>query len=503
MGLLLNLSLTMRIPAPDRLQSKHVIVFTMALFMGQLIEGTDFVFAVLTAVYILLWASAFNISGGIKYPSGAFVFFNGFLNVVVGLGFKVFLGQPGERNLQAPNATMFVYCVGMAAMLCAVFVCRHLRPQHAILSGFDSVEDYKRASIICLVVGTIIMVLTAGGTSSTSFLSAVRQINKFPQLSIMLATIYEIKRSNGKRSFNWIVTTGLVFVFAAGLLSFGKEGMLLGFVAYTFAAVMHGYNFPKLQIVAGILGVAFFTYYLVPYSQYARNYKATTVEGNIGVAIGFLGKLGETRELFHDTLDDFDINVEPHLYDKREGFIDRLIVLPADDALVAYTNKGHVFGLSPIFAAYANVIPRFIWRNKPTVNSGNSFAHELGEISDDDFTTGISFSAAGEAYHQATWLGLLLLLPINMFLYFIISDTVVGNARVAPWALVPILDLSEIGPDGGLSGVVYYFTYGILAMLVAYWIIKVAAPFVINSISRGKPLPLAVPAARPIGSSAS
>ena len=488
----------MRIPAPDRLQSSHVVLFTAVLFVGQLLEGTDFLFAMLTAVYTLLWASAFNISGGIQYPSGAFIFFNGFLNVEFGLAFKVLLGQPGERNLSAPNSTMFVYCIGMAVIFCVAFINRGLRPERGLLGPLDSLEEYKKASIACLVIGSIVYVLSIAG-STNAFLSVIRQINKLPQLGVMLATIYEIKRSNGKRSFNWIVTTGLVVLFVFGLFSFGKEGMLLGFAAYVIAAVLSNYDFQKIQIAISVLFFAFFSYYLVPYSQYARGFRATTAVGNIAVAAQFLGSLTETRQLYQTTLDDFDISVEPHLYDKREGFIDRLIVLPADDALIAYTNQGNVFGLSPIYAAFANIIPRFIWHNKPMVNSGNSFAHELGEISDDDFTTGISFSASAEAYHSQKWLGLLLLLPIIVFLYFIISDTVVGSAKWAPWAMIPILDVAEIGPDGGLTGLIYYFTTATFGIVVVYWTIKVAAPFIMRTLIAPRSAPVNVSNLKPVG----
>ncbi len=492
----------MRIPAPDRLPWQYVILFTSALFVGQVLEGTDFLFAVLTAVYILLWALAFNISGGIRYPSGAFIFFNGFLNVVLGLAFKVFLGQPGERNLVAPNATMFVYCIGMTMLLGVAFVTRGLRPERGMLHTLDSPEEYKKAAIICLVVGFIIYTISLVARSNP-IISILAQINKLPQLGVMLATSYEITRSNGKRSFNWIVTAGLIVLFLFGLFSFGKEGMLVGFVAYLVAAWLHNYDFPKIQIVVSIALALVFSYYLVPYSQYARGFKSTTISGNLAVAFGFLTDLNGTRRLYEATLEDFDLSIEPHLYDKREGFIDRLIVLPADDALIGYTNQGNVYGLTAAYAEFANVVPRFLWRNKPTINTGNAFGHELNELSEDDETTGIAFSATAVSYHEAKWLGILLLLPLTIFLYCIANDTVMGSAKWAPWAMVAVLDASHIAVEAGLTGPLYYATAEIFGMIVIYWIVRVGAPFVIQVIAPHKPQPLAVPDVRPVRSSAS
>jgi hypothetical protein len=375
----------------------------------------------------------------------------------------------------------------MAAILCVAFLTRSLRPQRGFLRPLDSVEEYRKAAIVCLSTGSVLYVLSLIGVTN-QVLSVLRQINKLPQLGIVLATVYEITRSGGKRSFNWIVTSGMIFMFIAGLFSFGKEGMLLGFAAYMVAAVLSGYDFPKIQIVISALLFAFFSYYLVPYSQYARGFRATTAAGNLAVAAQYLGNLSETRRLYEDILEDFDISGEPH----------RLIVLPSDDALIAYTNEGHVFGLSPTYAAFANAIPRFLWHSKPVVNAGNTFAHELGELLEDDTTTGVSFSATAEAYHEAKWLGVMLLMPLVVFLYCIIGDSIVGSAKWAPWAMIPILDVLGIGPDGGLSGPIYYFTYAMFGMCVIYWIIKVGAPFVLRTLSARHAAPIDVSNLKPV-----
>ncbi len=472
----------MRFPAPDRLKFLHVAIFAMVVFMGQELEGTDFVFATLTAIYILLWATAFNMSGGIRYPSGAFIFFNGFLNVIVGLGAKILLLQPGDRNLRSPDVTMAVYCVGMAGMMVALFVARGLRAQRALLPPLESTGAFKQAAIICLFFGAFVTLATVGG--SNGVVTALRQLNKMPQMAIMLGTIYQIRVSKGRSSFNWIVVSGILFAFAMGLISFGKEGMLLGFVAYFFAATIEGYSFPKKQIFVGVICFAFFNYYRVTYSQYVREFRAPTFSENAAIAVHYLGNLNETRQVYEDTFAQYDIADGPHLYDKSEGFLDRLIILPADDSLINFTDKGNVYGLYPTYTAYANMVPHFLWPNKPEFNTGNVYSHELGQLADEDITTGISFSAAADAFHQEKWLGLLLLLPIDIFLYFLILDSLMGSVRWAPWGLISILELSEVGPAGGLDAPVYDFSIGLFGILFTVFVVKVAAPFVLRTLKR-------------------
>ena len=136
---------------------------------------------------------------------------------------------------------------------------------------------------------------------------------------------------------------------------------------------------------------------------------------------------------------------------------------PASDdasAVQLFTDKGHIFGLEPTIQTYANIIPHFIWHDKVAVNTGNTYAHELGghelgELADEDVTTGISFSPAADAYHQAKWFGLLVILPLDLFIAFIIVDCIVGSSTSSVLTLLPILAVSHLAPESGLNGPVY------------------------------------------------
>ena len=487
----------MRIPVPERFSPRVIFVFAMLVLAGQLIEGTDFIFAILTTAFICIWAFAFNAAGGIEYTSGAFIFFNGLLTVIIGLTFKIFLFEPGERNLLAPRTTMACYCVGMAGMAVAAVLASGLRTKRGLLKNFDTLEGMKLGAIICLVL-TVVLAAFSGLTSQTGSIgSAIGQINRFPLMSILLATTYEIKHSNGKRSINWIVLCAVALDFLFGVLYFSKEGMLIGPTAWFLAAVLCRYDFPKRTLVLCLVGVSFTVYYLVPYSQYVRNYGGTTRAENYAAALHYLGDLNGTRKLYLDQIQLFDITEEPHLFDQREGFLDRLIILGPDDALINLTEKGKVYGLEPTYQAYANIIPHFIWHGKKVFNTGNVYAHELGELAEDDETTGVSFSPMADAYHQAKWLGLMLLLPLDLFLAFMVTDSLAGSSKYSVWALLPILEVSHLAPEAGLNGVVYLCTYWVIAILFLYWCTKVAGPRFLRVIKRSSPTTVDFPSHGP------
>lgn len=471
----------MRLPIPERFSTRAAVIFVLLLFLGQQIAGTDIAFSLLTALYVVLFVIGFNLGGGLLYPSGAFIFFNGVLTAIFGLTYKVFRMEPGEKYLFSGDKSMLVYCGGMFSMVVAVALNRKLRPKRGLLGGIASGKAVKHAAIGFLVVGAVIESLT-WKTTEGSFASAFQQINHFIPMAIVLAVIHEIQRSNGRRSTNWVVYAGGLLMLSEGLLRFSKEGMFTGPVTWLVTVIAMGYNFTRRQIVVCGLGAFLMMYYLVPYSQYVRNYNTGTTSGNFTTAVQFLGNLGETRSLYLSTLEEHDTTGEPHLYGTPQGFFDRLNMFAFDDALINYTDQGNVFGLLPTYSSYINIVPHFIWKDKPAFLFGNVFGREIGVIPDEDETTGISFSPTGDAYHEATWFGVLVVWPMVAFLFFFLTDSLTGSAREAPWALLPIILVSHQAPEGTMSGTIFLSTYGIVALLALVGFAKYLLPLLSSII---------------------
>jgi hypothetical protein len=474
----------MRFPIQSRLDPKAMAVFIVIVFIGQIAESTSLEFASLTAIYLVLWASAFNVAGGLRYPSGAFIFSNGLFSVVMGFGAKVILGEKAESHLAAPIMTMVVYAVSMMMMLIVAVIVRHLRPAKGFIKGFSTTWELKRASLVCLVCGVGLSALVAGSSGPGSALSALRQVKGFLPLTIIFGTVYEIRRSGGKRSMNWVVKLGIGVSFLLGLVNFGKEGMLIGFLAWGFAAMSEGYDFKPVPIISLAAGFVFFIYYLAPYSQYVRDQRSDSgrLVDDIPIALQYLGDLPNTRRLYLAEQEQVDISYGPHLYDKGEGFLDRLVQVSFDDFLVDFTERGHVFGLLPTYIAYANVIPHFIWADKPTGASGNMYMRETGILPDSDTTTGISIGAAFDAFHQASWLGVLLLLPFDLIVIFMIVDSVAGRVSDSPFAVLVMMMTFQAGAAAGLDGPIGLATVGMEGILFIVFVVKVVAPRVISVI---------------------
>jgi hypothetical protein len=69
-----------------------VFFFAGTLCVVQIAQGTNPTFALLCFFYVSIAAYAFNLAGGITRPSGAFVFFNSLLGVIIALCMKAYLG---------------------------------------------------------------------------------------------------------------------------------------------------------------------------------------------------------------------------------------------------------------------------------------------------------------------------------------------------------------------------------------------------------------------------
>ena len=474
----------MRIPIPERFRARPVFIFIVLVAIAQLFEKTDITFTLLTSVYIALFSIGYNIGGGLYYLAGAFIFFNGTISAIVGIIVKIVLNEPGQSNLLAPNTTMEAYCLGMAGMVCAAALSRRLIPREGILANIAAGDSMKQAALGCLVLGIFLQFYVGiQRVASVSLVSAVAQINHFTTMAIILGTSYQIHHSKGKSSSNWIVWTGGLALFSSGVVIFSKEGMFGPMIDWLIPGIVLRFNYSRKQLVGALIVGFIIVHYLVPFSQYGRYLRTDEGGGNVAGAIGLLRHPEATRQLYLEQEESQDDHGAPHYFNQPQGIFDREEMLSADDALIAYSNQGNFRGIDPTIAAFANIVPRFIWRDKPGVLTGNEYGREIGILGDDDLTTGISFSLVGDAYHEAGFTGVALLVPLVTFVFFIIGDSLTGDTRKSPWGLLLIALSAHIAPEGLIPGVVYLSTYGAFAVFIIATLTKYALPIFANLLT--------------------
>jgi hypothetical protein len=460
----------MRLPFPDHIPFVAAFFFAALLCAIQLSQGTNSLFSLGCFFYILVATIAFNVAGGFTRTSGAFIFFNSVLGVIIGLCLKAYLGEPADSNLLAPLLTIAVYLLGMCMMLVAVYLSKKVRTKHALMGKMVTDANMQTATVGCLVAGILLNFagyVIPGGNGSV--LSALNQLNRFLPLTIVLGVINTIRRSGGTRSINLPVLLGGGLMFFVGVIGFSKEGMIAPFAAYLMAAASQRYRMSRTQIFAGILITIFIFRYLVPYSQYGRTFKEGTSVADAQTAISLLSNLGYVREQYLETAADSYAERVYGYFNTPQGFFDRLQMISIDDALNYHTQQfgTYVYGVLPIVHAFENLVPHFIWKDKPHVLTGNTWAHEIGILGEEDESTGISFSSTASAFHIAGWKGVLFLAPALWFFLFLIFDSLCGDVRKIPWGLLVIVLFAHAAPEGDITAIIYMCFYTVYSVVFA------------------------------------
>jgi hypothetical protein len=396
-----------------------------------------------------------------------------------------------------PLLTMAVYLVGMCMMLVAVYLSKKVRSKRALMGKMVTDSNMQTATVGCLVAGIAMMFIgyvIPGGNGSV--LSALNQLNRFFPLAIVLGVINTIRRSGGTRSINLPVLLAWGLMFSNGVLGYSKEGMLAPFAAYVLAAASQRYRISRNQIVVGILAIVFIFQYLVPYAQYGRTFREESGDTNLRVSLTLLSNLGYVREQYlESSAGAYEERVFGY-YNTSQGFFDRLQMISIDDSLNYATEQFGTFGLAPMVQAVENLVPHFIWKDKPQILIGNVFAHEVGILSEEDESTGVSFSSTVTAYHLAGWKGIFLLAPAVWFFLFLIFDSLCGDVRKIPWGLLVIVLYAHAAPEGDVTTVIYmcfYTTYAIVfAAVMGAYVMPIIGTFFIGPegimIRRGKPI---------------
>ena len=414
--------------------------------------------------------AAFNLAGGFSRTTGAYIFFFSILAVIAGLCTKAVIGEAADSNLLVPQKTISVYLVSILGMYCAVYVARMLTPRKAILQNLVTDKNLQNATVGCLATGIIIQaILIFVPKTSGSFLSALAQINRFLPMAIILGVIHQVRKSGGTSSINLPVLLAGLNIFVVGVLGFSKEGMFTPLACWMAATSCQNYRFSKTQ-VAGIVTIfVLILTFLVPYSQFGRNLvtQDDSLTVRMSTAFYLLTNLNTVRQEYKETV---VRNIEENrsYFDRDVSLFDRLQMISMDDALIDLTERDGPHGMTSIIEEFENLVPHFIWANKPNIAYGNVYAREIGGIiADDDSETGISFSPVGEAYHVARWFGVIFVAPVLFTMLFTLFDTLCGDTRLSPWGLLVIVYYSHIAPEGMLGGAIYAMGYVAFGLVVA------------------------------------
>ena len=470
----------MVIALPSRIPPAKAFLFTSVLVLVELAEGTDPRYALMVFGYFMLSTLAFNTAGGFTRPSGAYIFF--YSTLVAGLAtvYKALLGQPAQTHLESPLLIISVYTATVGTMFIAAYLARKISSTR---DGFAGVLHVPKLDLNTSALGCLVMLVFINSSASLfvggsgSILHAIQMVNYFLPLSILLGTIAAVRNSDGWRSTSPMTLAALVFGTYYGLLSFSKQGMFTPFVCWVLGIAYAKFR-PRLVHVLVLIGFAVVAQeFMVPLANVGRE-EVIDFPGGASALVehyllhpGLLRQANEERQAAYVTLPVW-------YFGTPQGLFDRFTMLPNDSQLIAFSAEGHYFGYLPLLVYFENWVPHFIDPNKAEANSvgGNHYAHELGQLADEDNTTGISYSPSAEAFHLDGWVCVLLVQPFIYLLCFVITDAVCGDLRYQPWGLLPMLIFAHIAPEGLLGGTILTTWLGNVGTIFAIFVAGYIAP---------------------------
>ncbi len=471
----------MRIHLPTHIPVAKALLFTSALVLVELVEGTEPMYALLVFCYFMLSVFAFNVAGGFSRPSGAYVFFYATLVAGVGTVYKALLGQPAQSHLSSPVLAMGVYAATTGALLVAAFLARKIVTTR---NGVAGVFHVPRMNLNTSALGCIVMVLLINNASvlfpagAGSVLHAIAMVNYFLPLGILLGTVAAVRRSGGRSSTSALTLAAMAYATFLGLLSFSKQGMFTPFVCWVLGVAWARFSL-RLQHMLAIVGFAVVAQgFMVPLANMGREEVLTgTQRERLTILERYVANPLRLRQVNEDRVAGYT-TLDIWYYGTPQGLMDRLTMLPNDSQLIRYTAEGNYFGYAPIAVYFQNWIPHLVDPHKleGIQVGGNRYAHEMGQLADEDWTTGISYSPSAEAFHLDGWRAVLLLQPFIFLLVFVVTDAVCGDLRAQPWGLLPMLLFAHIAPEELLGGTITYVWLGNVGTIFAIFVCGYVTP---------------------------
>lgn len=462
------MKLQFKVALPTHIPMRYVFQVVAILFALQVLEGTQIYTSLAYCAFIVVMTDAFNACGGLIYPSGSYIFFAGLLTMILGGLIKTVLGEPLDSNLLNAQKSILVYLVGACSLWVAARIAARIRRKKPFLLRLQIHDHFIQAAMGAAILGQFGYLLFP-----LEYRSTFNQVNNFLPLAIMLATYGTTRRTGGRRSFS--ILAFLLWVWVTlfwGIFAFSKQGMFTPSVAWALGATIAGYWMTIRRFVFVVIFAILMATFLTPISQVGRNFKddADSQEK----ALDMLFHPLRTREQYEQSLADEKRIVDGYRwFDENHGLLDRLTMLPLDDALIHLTDKGHSETILPIETYALNMIPRYLVGNKVVYHWGNTYAHEIGLLSRNDTTTGISFSPFADAYHCVQWWGVTLVSAPLFLMMFWVADSLTGSTKDTFWACLYILLFSHSAAEGAMntpfaaSGI-NVFTVVVAAVLIKY-----------------------------------
>ena len=473
------------IPMPDRVPMRWVIAGGGALMLAQLLAGTGAIYTQLVFLFVILSGIAVNLAGGLSRIGGFCIAMMSLKLVIISQVAKSFFGEPGDSRLRMPVTTIGVLVMGLASVTAAVMLVRFVRVRKHLLVTDASLESLRVGAVITFGLGA----MSHLGVMGTGVDDGALQVGGLPgllrqwsfclSLAVVFSTAYVIEKSGGKRLLGWFNGIPAAFFFALGILSASKQGMFEPLLLIGLTAVAFRFRFAVAHLVAGVMFLVLAVGVLFPFGQVARSYtRGYGIVETITTTAEFATKHFTSFEGFRQLHEQYDDAAErldlTQYYERPIGLLERVSLIKMVDLLVTATVREGESEWDTISHGFKMVLPRFIYPDKPAINTGTYLGKKAGVISEDDWGTQISFGFIADSYSAFGWAGVALIPGIVTLCFLLLFNWFVGPLERNVWCVYLFAEFQHFFAEQTISAMTLTILRRPIWLVAIYVIIRVA-----------------------------
>ncbi len=259
------------------------------------------------------------------------------------------------------------------------------------------------------------------GWTSIVLPGAVVQIANSNLVGFYLLTVWSLSRA--PRYFPAVLGI-IVFEMLMGLLMFNKTSVLYPLVVLTLGVLRSGITMPRVAVIIAAFALSFSI--LQPLVGYARTIQALQFRSNTA---------GTLTQRWQILMSFFDPASKLIPDDEVQFYLARLSYTNVAAYVIDRYDRGYPG--NSLGGAFAILVPRMLWPEKPIFNPGGDLAAEITGVTGDIVGAGIF----AEAYWNFGWGGIpLLMIPFGVILT-VMSRFALNVMNREAWIYMPVLFL--------------------------------------------------------------
>jgi hypothetical protein len=251
------------------------------------------------------------------------------------------------------------------------------------------------------------------------------------------------------------------------------------FLLVGLTAVAFGFRFSIAHLAAAVAFAVFAVGVLFPFGQVARSYTrgygfTETITATAEFAVKHFTSLQGFRQL-HEQYDDAAEKAElTRYYDQSFGLLERVSLIKMADLLVAATEREGLSEWETITHGFEMALPRFIYPNKPAINTGTYLGKKAGVISEDDWGTQISFGFIADAYSSFGWTGAAVIPGAVTLAFLLLFNCLVGSLERNVWCVYFFAEFQHFFAEQTISAMTLTILRRPIWLVAIYLLIRLA-----------------------------